>query len=261
MSFPFLSPRRFLSGLPILMHVLHTCAVLSRLGRSVRHISMAGLAVLLMPLAPLQAQTQPGLYDPEPPANSAYLRIVHTGAGGPVDLLINGKLRASGIARGIPSDYLVLPAGSHQLELKQGGKSRLILPVDAPGSYALTLAFGTLAANSKPQIFEDKTIANKLKATLTVYHLHPSSDALDIMTGDGKLTVFPALAQGATAVRAVNPIAIELMAAKSGTGLALAKAQLSLVQGASYSIILLEGSGGKLIAQTTQNKIERYTGK
>lgn len=233
-------------------------SLVARLFRTARLWAMAGL---LLPLAPLQAQTQPGLYDPEPPANSAYVRIVHTSGDGPVELLVDGKLRASGIARGIPSDYLVLPAGSHQLELKQGGKSRLRLPLDTPGSHALTLAFGALAANSKPQIFEDKTIANKLKATLTVYHLHPTQDALDIMTADGKLTVFPALAQGATAVRAVNPIAIELMAAKPGTTIALAKAQLNLVQGGSYSIILLDGSGGKLVAQAVQNKVERYTGK
>jgi alginate O-acetyltransferase complex protein AlgF len=222
---------------------------------------LALFSLLAGPLSPLQAQTQPGLYDPEPPANSAYVRIVHTSGDGAVDLLVDGKLRASAIARGIPCDYLVLPAGSHQLELKQGGKSRVTLPLDAPGSHALTLAFGSLAASSKPQIFEDKTIANKLKATLTVYHLHPAMEALDIMTADGKLTVFPALAQGGTAVRAVNPIAIELMAAKAGTGLGLARAQLNLVQGGSYSLILLEGSGGKLVAQTAQNKIERYTGK
>lgn len=218
-------------------------------------------ALALLLGAPAFAQTQPGLYDPEPPANSAYVRVVHASSEGAIEVLVDGKARISSVARGSASDYMVLPAGNHQLEIRQGGKSRVSIPLEAQGAHALTLAFTSLAGNSKPLSFEDKTIANKLKATLTVYHLHPGFDNVDIVTADGKLTVFPALASGGTAVRAVNPIAIELVANKSGTQLPMARTQLSLTQGGSYSIFLLPDSGGKLIANSQQNKVERYTGK
>ena len=221
---------------------------------------LALLALCLLPLAATQAQTQSGLYDPEPPANSAYVRLIHSSNDGALDVLVNGKARISALTRGIASDYMVLPAGSHQLELRQGGKSRK-MPLEVQGAHALTLAFANLAGNSKPQIFEDKTIANKLKATLSVYHLHPSIDAVDITTADGKLTVFPALAAGATAVRAVNPIEIELVAQKSENRMLLARTKLALTPGGSYSIFLLPDTGGKMIALSQQNKVERYTGK
>jgi hypothetical protein len=207
------------------------------------------------------AQTAPGLYDPEPPANSGYLRLLHTSSDGALDLLVDGKIRITQLARGTPSDYLVLPSGKHTLELRQAGKIRLSLPFELASSNVTTLVFSTLTANSKPLLFDDKIIANKLKATLAVYHLQPSIESVDIITADGKLTVFPALAAGGTAVRAVNPIAIELAVTKSGSPLQIAQAKLNLSQGGSYSLFLLPDSSGKIIATALQNKIERYTGK
>lgn len=223
--------------------------------------TLALLACCLLPLTGLQAQTQPGLYDPEPPANSAYVRLIHTTNDGPLEVLVDGKPRITALARGTASDYMVLPAGNHQLDIRQGGKAKLTLPLEAQGAHAVTLALQSLAANSKPLVFEDKTIANKLKATLTVYHLHPSFENVDIVTGDGKLTVFPALAAGGTAVRAVNPIDIELVAQKSGNQLQVARTKLGLTQGGSYSVFLLPDSGSKMTAFSQQNKVERYTGK
>jgi alginate O-acetyltransferase complex protein AlgF len=233
----------------------HSLSVFSRLRRAA-----CALPAMLLCCAAL-AQTQPGLYDPEPPANSAYVRIVHAASDGALELMVDGKPRLSPVERGTASDYMVLAAGPHQLEIRQGGKTRLTLPLEAAGAHALTLAFTSLAANSKPMVFEDKTIANKLKATLAVYHLHPGFENVDIATLDGKLTVFPALAAGNTAVRAVNPISIELVANKSETKLQVARTKLNLSQGGSYSILLLADTGGKLIATSQQNRIERYTGK
>ncbi len=210
---------------------------------------------------PALAQTAPGLYDPEPPANSGYVRILHTSGDGPLDLLVDGKTRITQLARHIPSDYMVLPTGKHTLELRQAGKTKLSLPLDVVSTRAITLVFSSVTADSKPALFDDKTNSNKLKATLTVYHLQPNLEALDIITADGKLTVFPALAAGSSASRAVNPIAIELAVTKSGTPQPLANTKLTLTQGGSYSLFLLPDSNGKIIATSIQNKIERYTGK
>jgi len=73
--------------------------------------------------------------------------------------------------------------------------------------------------------------------------------------------VFSGITYGTSKALSVNPIAVELIATKSGEKLAQANASLTLSQGATYSILLLPGAGEKLLARATQNRIERYTGK
>jgi hypothetical protein len=59
----------------------------------------------------------------------------------------------------------------------------------------------------------------------------------------------------------VNPISIDLVATAAGDKLPRGRISLTMAQGGTYSIILLSGEGGKLVARALQNKIERYTGK
>ena len=225
-------------------------------------LTLLTLLTVLMALPRLAwAQTAPGLYDPEPPANSAYVRIIHAANESPIDVLIDGKARIKQLATTQASDYLVLPAGQHSITLHLAGKPRLEFKLDCLSMHAYSLAFTSLKADDKPIIFEDKTIANKLKATLTVYHLQPGQGPLDISTADGKLTVFSAVASGTQAVRAVNPITVDLIATQSGSRQALAQAKMILSQGGSYSLLLIPNKQGNLQAHASQNKIERYTGK
>lgn len=220
----------------------------------------AMFALLTMLAQPALAQTAPGLYDPEPPANSAYVRIIHAANEAPLDIWVDGKVRIKQLSNAKASDYMVLPSGQHQIALHIGGKLRLEFKQEYLAMHAYSLAFTTLKPDSKPIVFEDKTIANKLKATLTVYHLQPGLGPVDISTADGKLTVFPALAELTHAVRAVNPITVDLIATQNGNKQALAQAQIALTQGASYSLLLIPNNDRKLQAHASQNKIERYTG-
>jgi alginate O-acetyltransferase complex protein AlgF len=226
---------------------------------------LARLSVLAMLAhAPaVLAQSAAALYDPEPPADAGYVRVIHAASDGPLTVLVDARPRIAQLARFDASEYMVLPAGKHTLVIQAVGKHTALvsLPLDVIGAHAMTLAFTTLGANAKPLVFEDKTGGNKLKANLTVYHLSEAAGPLDIMTADAKLTVFPALNPGASANRAVNPIPIELMATKSGTLSALTSAKVSMTAGGSYSILLLPDAGGKVLARSVQNKTERYTGK
>lgn len=221
-------------------------------------IKLLACASLLAAL-PVSSQTAAGLYDPEPPANSSYLRLIHAAHDGMIDVLVDGKLRIKQLGPGQASDYLVLPAGQHKISLSLKGKTLSELPFDCVGTHAYSLAYTSLKADAKPMVFEDKTIANKLKATLTAYHLQNPGPSFDVMTADGKLTVFPGLAAGSHAVRAVNPINVELVANSGGNKLAQTKVEM--LQGGSYSVLFIGDSQGKLQAHTLQNKIERYTGK
>jgi hypothetical protein len=73
--------------------------------------------------------------------------------------------------------------------------------------------------------------------------------------------VFSEVSFGSSASIQVNPIAIDLIATKSGGKASLAGASLAMTQGGNYSMILLPGDGKNAVLRAIQNKTERYTGK
>lgn len=215
------------------------------------------------------AQSTGLLYDPEPPADSAYVRVIHL-ASDALDVQVDGKVRVGKLGSGEASDYMVLPAGKHAIALHKPGQGAALysMPLNVVAGRAMTIAIPAVQVDAKPVMFEDKTNSNKLKAILSVYHLDMAgagkagakTGALDILTADGSTKVFSALAPGTSAGLAVNPLTIELIAANSGDKQALARTQVAMAQGGSYSILLLP-AGGKLAMRTSSNKIERFSGK
>ena len=220
-------------------------------------------ALVLVGLS-LPAATQPAglLYDPEPPADSAYVRTLHASRDGNVDVVVDGRVRVKKLASGEASDYMVLSAGKHTVSVHLAGKNQAVftMSLDVVRGRAMTVAFTSLKTDTVPIIFEDKANSNKLKALLAVYHLDPNIGKLNIFTADGSTKVFTDLAYGSPAFIQVNPISIELIATKLADKVALTKTSLVMNQGGAYSILLLPGGGGKLISSAIQNKIERFTG-
>ena len=220
-------------------------------------------ALILIGLS-FSALAQPAglLYDPEPPADSAYVRAIHAGRDGDIDVLVDGRLRVRKLAAGEASDYMVLSAGKHTVAVHPASKSgaSFTTTLDVVRGRAMTVAFTSLKADAAPVIFEDKANSNKLKALLAVYHLDPKVGSLDVLTTDGVVKVFTGLAYGSPASIQVNPISIDLIAAKSGDKVPLTKTSLVMNQGGTYSVLLLPGVGGKLVSRAVQNKIERFTG-
>lgn len=206
------------------------------------------------------AQGNGRLYDPEPPENSAYVRVIVAEAGAPVDVLVDGKLRIRKLARQDASAYMVFPEGRHTLALAPAGQATPVLrhTLEVVRGKSLTLAFPTLKADAQPTLFEDKGNTNKLKAVITAYHLDPSASALNVSTADGSSKVFSNLAYGSSASLQVNPIKVEL-AALAGQAPAV-KFRLEMSQGATYSLLFLRSDQGKLLVRTLANTAERYVG-
>lgn len=204
---------------------------------------------------------QTSLYDPEPPGDSVYLRIIHTSTQGSVDIHIDGRLRISNLHSATPSTYLILPPGKHELTIRAAGKSHILVttPLTLESGRSMTIAYDSLRDNSKPLIFNDKTNDNKLKAMLSVYNLDSKDGAFDILTADGKIAVFSGIDPGKSMALPVNPVSIELILTKTGNKIALAKIPLSMMASATYSILLLPGEGGKPLIYIGQNKTDRYT--
>ena len=212
------------------------------------------------------AQNRGGLYDPEPPADSSYVRLVVVGAEQTVDIFVDDKPHSVKLGSGELSDYMVLTGGKRTISLHLTGKSSPVTSysLEIPKGKALTLAFASLKPGIVPTIFEDKANTNKLKAVLAAYHLDSKAGPLDVLTADGATKVFSNLNFGSSNSIQVNPITVDLIAAKSGTTSAhtgAKAASLSMSQGATYSVLFIPDSQGKLSTRTFQNKTERYLGK
>ena len=199
------------------------------------------------------------LYDPQPPASSAYVRVINA-APDAIDVAVDGKARVTALPTGEASDYLVLPAGKRVLSVSAGKSSKRDMALEIAEGRAITVAVRALASDAKPWIFEDKANTNKLKAVVAVYYLADKGAPIDVGTADGTVKVFTAIAPGSSTGRAVNPIKVDLVATAAGAAAPLARASLSMAPGGTYTWMLLKGKAG-LEAHAFQNKVERYTGR
>lgn len=221
-----------------------------------RRALTVALCVSVVPYA--LAQSNGRLYDPEPPTDSAYVRVIVADTGAPVEVQVDGKARVAKLARQDASDYMVIPEGPHTLTLTSAGQPALSYKLDVVRGKSLTLAFPSLKADAQPTRFEDKGNTNKLKSVITAYHLDPKAGPITVSTADGSAKVFSDLAPGQSASLPVNPIKIELAASEGKA--APVKFRLEMSAGATYSVLLTRSAQGKLQAHTLNNKTERYVG-
>jgi hypothetical protein len=208
-------------------------------------------------------QTAGVLYDPEPPRDSAYVRVLVPVQAGSFNIVVDGRERIKRLNAGDSSEYMVLTSGAHTLAIQSGGKSVPLVDtrLEVVAGRSVTIAFPDLKPGATPIVFQDKSNSNKLKALLSVYLLDSKIGAVDILTADGASKVFTNVAFGTSVSLLVNPIAVDLVATVAGQKAPKAKMSISMSQGGSYSIFLLPGEGGKLLAKSVQSQTERYTGK
>lgn len=207
------------------------------------------------------AQAQGLLYDPEPPADSAYVRVMAVSEGDAMQIAVDGKSRGARLQHGVPSDYMVIPAGKHTVSLSAAGRADAKYTADLAviAGRAMTVAFNADDTKAAPAVFEDHANSNKLKAVLAVYPFAPKAATVDISTADGKVSVFKGLVAGTMRNLVVNPIKIKLGAFHDGKNLAMMS--LDMEPGGTYSILLLPAAHDGVSAQVVQNKVERYTGR
>lgn len=217
--------------------------------------------LLLGAVVPAAAQSSGRLYDPEPPADSGYVRIVLTGKSAPVSVTVDDKLRIKKLEAQEMSEYMVLKEGRHKIALAVGDKVSKAegRSIDVVRGKSVTLAWTGVAPSDQMISFEDKGNTNKLKAVLTFYHLDSKQGALDVTTADGSTKVFSGVEYGKSSSLQVNPIKVELMASTSGAKVGAAKATLEMEPGATYSAYLV-ATAGKSSLKVSGSKVERYLG-
>ncbi len=238
-----------------------------------RHFSFKMLIAACAPVfassfsAPSNAQPAGQLYDPEPPADSAYVRVLVINSDSPTEITVDGRARVAKLNPSEASDYLVLPSGKRMITVRVLDKagSKISYPLDVIAGKAMTIAFTSVNGDGQPKVFEDKANTNKLKSLIAAYNLDAKSGPMNVSTADGATKVFSNLGFGASNSIQVNPVAIELVAAKAGEATAAAKGatkfSLSMTAGANYSVFLIPNAQGVVTARAMQNKTERYVAK
>jgi len=191
------------------------------------------------------AAAQQFLYDPEPPAGSAFLRFVHAGPG-------TRTVRPDfDIARTMTPDARVSP---YIVVERVAGRA---LAVDGQ---AITLAAGSfntlIATPAGLRLVVDQAEFNQLRARLTFYNA--TADCADAVLAlvPGGQAVFQGLAPGEGRSRAVNPAAARLRASCVGAE-APEFALDGLVAGGMYSIWLMRPEGvalGFMTRDTTERR-------
>lgn len=217
------------------------------------------IALLSGSAALVYAQPTGLLYDPEPPVNSGYVRVMSLADTSKMSVLLDGQPRVPSLPKQQPSEYLVVAAGQHQLELVAGRKLVFSTVLNIVRGTFVTVIF--VPGGKDPLVFTDKINTNKLKSLLTIYQLTDKSEAVDVLTSDGTIKVFSGLTYGKSNTIQVNPISTELRAIASGTQTSLVLVALSMTQGGAYSVFLYSLPNNKMAALVAENKTERYSGK
>ena len=146
-----------------------------------------------------------GLYAPEPPANSSFVRIIDAALeSSPMAVKLDGKTWIAALtAQGI-LPYEVLKAGTHSFEISDG-VHKMSATLSAKAGKFYTLAIVGNANNLSVKTFTDKKITNKIKAQLLAYNFSKSS--LSLKTSDGT-NVLKDIKQNTSQDIMVNPVNI-----------------------------------------------------
>ncbi len=162
------------------------------------------------------------LYDPAPPADSAFVRVINAPAatlgGKPVSAL-----------KGAASAYVVVPQGPFDAKV---GTATSKLNVEAGKFYSV------VSNGGKVMLLADQAAENRAKALLTIYNLS-KNPSVDLKTADGKTAVVAGVKTGASGSRAVNGITVDLAAFAGIKALGTLKG-VKLERGNAYALVLTD---------------------
>lgn len=129
-----------------------------------------------------------------PHATDAMVRVVHASPdAGTVDVFVDGTKLLSNFTFGTITDYVKLPAGSHEIKVAPAGKGigaaviTQSVSVDANMAYTVA-AIGTTSQGFGLTAFVDDNMLSGNSAKVRVYHLSPDAGPVDVAVG-GKTVI------------------------------------------------------------------------
>jgi alginate O-acetyltransferase complex protein AlgF len=171
-----------------------------------------------------------GLYAPAPPADAAFVRIVHAVESAPAVSPTVGDTNYDEVSFAQSSPYKVVTQGTRTVTL---GDNSQDLEVVAGKFYTLAITASGIT------IIEDASSSNRAKALLSLYNLSDLPN-VDLKTADGKTDVLTGVTPGTQKSIEVNGITVDL-AALSDTEIQ-AFPGIKLERGAAYSVMVLGGA-------------------
>lgn len=199
-----------------------------------RSLLVGALALAASILLP-KAMAQDGLYEPSPPADSAFVRVLNAPAAS------IGPKRVAAPAGGA-SAYVVAPQG--EVTVQAGGRTQKF-SVQAGRFYSVAVRGDRLA------LLVDPPAENRAKALLVLYNLGGAA-GLALKTADGKTAVIEGVKSGASGSRAVNGVTVDL-AVFAGPKKLGTLPGVKLERGRAYAVVVTSG-GVTLTASTTSVK-------
>ena len=191
--------------------------------------------LLIMSLLIGVAAAQDGLYAPEPPANAAFVRIIHAAPGTTSFNSSIGEATYAELEFQSVSPYAVVTEGSYDVSLA-GVTSTLEV---AAGNF-YTVALVDTGAGASVVALKDPSNTNLAKSLLILYNFSDVA-AVDMKTADGAQTVVSGVAPMSVGSIVVNPVAVDL-AAFGGSDVIESFSGIALERGAAYSMVVLGGA-------------------
>lgn len=191
----------------------------------IMRLLMLCLSVLLLGLATAQEN---GLYAPAPPADAAFIRLIHAAPDAPAVSATLGDVSYDELSFATASSYRVVLQGTHTLT---AGELSQNLEVAAGKFYTVAIT------PTGVTVLEDPISTNRAKALLSLYNLSDIA-SVDLKTADGKTEVLMGVASSTQKNIEVNGITVDLAVSSEGADLQ-AFPGVSLERGAAYSAIVL----------------------
>jgi alginate O-acetyltransferase complex protein AlgF len=188
---------------------------------------------------------QEGLYDPTPPANSAFVRIIQADSAlstttSSIGDVVYGDLEYLAI-----SPYHVVQQGSYE-----GRFGDITTPLEVAAGNFYTVAI----VGGKALLLQDPVNGNLTKTLLILYNLSDLA-TVDMKTADGSTAVISGVTSQTLNSILVNPIEISLAAFGDHQSVQ-AFNDLSLKPGATYSMIVT-GPAEHLMAAWSASLVKR----
>jgi alginate O-acetyltransferase complex protein AlgF len=194
-------------------------------------------------LAVAWAQDQ-GLYAPAPPADAAFVRVLHTvPETDTLDSDIGGTTFET-LSYGDVSVYRVVVQGEATVRAGEfGSLSELgeLLAFEAGHFYTVVLG-------DEATLFQDPVLENRAQTLLVLYNL--SSETAGLKTADGETDVIAKVAPGEVGSVPVNPIAVAFGAFAGDTALTTFD-EVQLERSAAYSTFVLPEGEARFVQNTT----------
>jgi alginate O-acetyltransferase complex protein AlgF len=186
------------------------------------------------------------LYDPAPPPNSSFLRIMSAAPAAVSDGKIAGNTIELGEAN--VSAYVVVPGGKSAVEA--GGKSG---EVECPSGKYCSVVFG-LAGGTEPALIVDEVLDNPAKSGLHFYNL-TDQPSLTLFAPEQNVALFKDTASGAMQFRQVGAVTVNF-SVKAGDSEVTKLDGVELKRRTGHSVIV-RGTTGSVTATIIENTVSK----